>query len=272
MSVIRPNFSLNYAWRQATSFSKPLTMDEIQCPIPDGLMANVNEIAERFPYTQNNIWVDIYGIGNHSNLIMNELNKMASAPNITFKPLDQISAYVTNPLFEIPSQDITHPHDPLWQQVDLLRLHVLREELSGGNFDGAVYADMDMDITEEVIERAGMIIDNFGFVAARKSEGAMIENQFFGLNRHQIDFLTYTLIGHTEDSIEEGKNGWYGHLKAVDSFQMLKLNGRSDNVMVVKAIKEAQRIKKSYQKAPSEPKRVNFRPKPGVAVSNAVPA
>lgn len=217
-------------------------------------MDNVVEIANNFTEIPINIWIDIYGIGNHPDRIMADLNQMHQQPNITFKALDSIPAYTTNPLFEKKSVNMKDPHDPLWQQVDLARLYVLRECLTTEEPRGAIYADMDMDISTDTLLKAEYLLDNFGAITGRPSKKFGLENQFFGVAKHQLSFLVNELIVASADSIRDGNNGWAGHIRSFREFQTRLGVRRNDVILKVDSIPDAAKIKESYQLRRKTPK------------------
>lgn len=244
------DFSLNYVWRQAEKLSVPKREQKITCPIPQKLMDNVVGTARQYSPMSVNLWVDIYGIGGHSNAIMQELNGLDAAQNITFKALDTIPAYRINSLFEKPFDGFENAKGTIWQQVDLARLYVLRECLLNGKEEAALYADMDVIVPPgvfDIVEKCGMVTN-----VSSKNYLALAENQLFGFSKDRLLFLLSDLLPETAKFIKDGHNGWRGHVDVFceDSSQ-LKASGLSFDAvgLEISCIEEADDIKKSYQKA-----------------------
>ena len=227
MGVIEVDFSLNFVWIEATRLDVPETINAVTCPVPSELMANVEKIAAHNPDLTISLWVDIYGIGGHPERIIDAMNEPLEEPNVTIKPLDSIPSYTVNPLFRRKSVTLTNSHDPIWQQVDLARLFVLKHCLITEDKDAAIYSDMDRNLTKDFFVRAKSL-DEAQEILARegivigKEDGCHIENQFIGIAQSQMQFLTEVLIPKTIGSISGGLNGWEGHVTAIKSLDSSK--------------------------------------------------
>ncbi len=268
------DFSLNYVWIQAVKFPSPEEDQEIACPIPQGLFSNIIKAANDNPDVPIRIWVDIYGIGGHPAPVMqslNSLNSLKSAPNITFKSLDSIPAYQTDPLFEKPHVDFEHPYDPIWQQVDLARLYVLRQELLNDNVDTAIYADMDMVLPSLRQGRFYNIIDQYGICLSRFCRNpdvpnGTLENDFFAFDRNfGREYLMSRMIPTTQDAIREGLNGWEAICQANSSsylFSALGIDHIDEIVVPLFSVADDRKIKASYQSKVFSPSPVLSAPQP----------
>ncbi|MEM9468879.1 MAG: hypothetical protein AAF988_01830 [Pseudomonadota bacterium] len=246
MSLTDLDFSLNFVWIQATRLKLPCELDGPICPIPSALMANVEDIADKNPTVPVSVWVDIYGIGNHPDRVIDCIQHGVSAPNIVIKPLDGIPAYTVNPLFEKKSVSLSNTFDPLWQQVDLARLYVLRHCLVEEEPTAAIYSDMDRDLTtERHFETCALLnaldtLEDQGIVVGKEWGISNPENQFIGVSKSSLSFLTDTLIPRTAESIHQGKNGWEGHVMA------LKLHPSRSIFQPIPTIDPNKDIKRAY--------------------------
>lgn len=247
------DFSLNYVWIQAVRLPVPESGQAITCPIPKGLMDNIHDTAQEHPDASINIWVDIYGIGGHPAPIMQSLNDLRTAPNIMFKALDNIPAYTTNPLFELPFDGFENPKATIWQQVDLARVYVLRDCLVNGDEDAAIYSDMDIIFQPKVVD----ILNSWGMVTNTSScilDGmSLSENQLFGFQKNRLGFLINSLLPETARYIENGHNGWRGHVEVFGQDSQFLADAAidfSDIILSVNCIEGAEGIKTSYQKKP----------------------
>lgn len=249
MGVIKVDFSLNFVWIQATRLNLPETLDEVVCPVPTELMINVEDIAAQNPDVPVSLWVDIYGIGGHPERVIGAMHESVKEPNVTIKPLDSIPAYTTNPLFEKESISYGNPFDPIWQQVDLARLYVIRHCLITEGRDAAIYSDMDRNLNARPLLSANpfkaalKILSDKGIVIGRDKAMTNPENQFIGVAQSQMSFLTDVLMPKTARSIEEGKNGWEGHVFACDRFPS------RDIYQPIPTLDPDKRIKKEYIEA-----------------------
>lgn len=250
------DFSLNYVWIQAVRLTVPEDDGLITCPIPKGLMDNVINIAKAYPDMPVSLWVDIYGAGNNTPRILNALNDQNEAPNITFKSLDDIPVYKVDPLFQKLHEDFEHPYDPIWQQVDLARLYVLRHELLREDTCGVIYADMDMVLPDVRSIRFNDITDRYGicfgrFFRSAITECGTFENQFFALSQgFGKAYLMSHLIPYTQDSIMQDLNGWdaiWSVVNEPDIYKALGIESIDDIAVAVTSLVNAENIKQSYQ-------------------------
>lgn len=274
-------FSLNFVWKQAIPKALP-EESALSCPIPDDLIANVENIARTYPELPINIWVDIYGIGNHPVRLMQALDENIAFPNIKFNALDSISAYTTNPLFEKPFNGFEHPHAVIWQQVDLARLYVLNHLLVSEPDKGVIYSDMDRRLTpnirEKLIEisalstedtpsihflKASAKLSRHGMVVGKDRGHSHPENQFIGFKPTRLRFLRDELVPKTAGSIAEGNNGWVGHARALTKCALSKHGLTQDDVFqVIPTIDPGKKIKKAYVARDTNPVSVQSLPRP----------
>lgn len=197
-------YSLNFLWRQAVSLPVPGDGDKITCPIPQDLIANVREIAEYYPKIPLGIWVDIYGVGQNSSILMDSLTAEESASNIKFYSLDTVKKYFNDPLFKRPFDGYNHMGANIWEQIDFAKNLVIDRvlELSGV---AAIFSDMDMNLKSEEFTRALSILEREGAVVGESIVDNIpnLENQFFGFSQKRQNFLGEVLAYQSAEEVGE---------------------------------------------------------------------
>lgn len=250
-------FSLNYVWIQAVRMSVPDCDNKITCPIPQELMDNINATAIANPDSYVSIWVDICGPGYNSPRILGSLNEEVEQSNVKFCSLDDIPVYKVDPLFTKKHEDFEDPYDPIWQQLDLARLYVLRHQLLSNPDEGAIYIDNDLIFPDLDGERFQNILAKhnicFGrFFRSKDTEYGTFENQFFAVGQgFGKRYLMSHLIPYTQDSIRQSLNGWdaiWSVVQEPDLYKTLDIRDIDEVMIDTYPIHEHVNIKRSYQK------------------------
>jgi len=260
--------SLNFVWINAVRETSLKPEDFLSCPIPELYRQNVARIAQSMPSLPITIWVDVAGVGNNSVEIVKAVGAQSNIPNVTFRSLDDVPAYHTNPVFEKASVNLDRPYDPLWQQVDMARLLVLDHCLSDGDHK-AIYSDFNRDISPEIIKESMVRLETQGFVVGdgfqsgfqgylygdnKYSNNFRPENQFIGVSKTQHSFFRNEVCRLSAHGIEHGSNGWEGFsdafkLHALQSYRMTI----HDIAITVPRIQNARSAKEHYGQTASKP-------------------
>ncbi|MEM6812052.1 MAG: hypothetical protein AAF549_06265 [Pseudomonadota bacterium] len=260
-------FSLNFVWINAV---KHVANDSaaLSCPIPQIYQENVARISSENPDIPITIWMDLYGPGKNTTALIEGAGKASNIPDITFRSLDEVASFTTNPLFRKHPVDLDRPYDPLWQQTDLARLIVIDKIIASGEFDAALYSDFSREITPEILKTAERKLKKYGvvvgdgrayedptllsFLGQDYSDGHRVENQFFGFRQNQLSFFREGVVFFSSRSIATGANGWEGFSDAFNRYG-LEAHGLSlnDIAMTVPRSPNARSAKAFY----SDPKR-----------------
>lgn len=250
-------FSLNYVWIEAARLPLPRADEVCMSTIPAGLLNNIVAAAQMYPELQVSLWVDVYGVGNHPERILNGLNSQAAMPNIKIRALDEIPVYRVDPLFEKVHEDFEDPYDAIWQQLDVARLYVLRHQLLNDETKGVIYMDNDLSVPEMNNGKFSEIMCDhdicFGrFCKDTSSKDGVFENQFFAFGQDfGKRYLMSHLIPYTQDAVRRGLNGWDAMWKIVSDYDLFETLGIEDldEIMInVYPIPNHLEIKRSYQK------------------------
>ncbi len=232
------DFSLNYVWIQATRLPLPNKNSTPLCPIPASLISNIENMARTYNEAAINIWVDIYGFGAHSTSITDNLNKKFAHPNITVHTLECIPEY-KNSIFRENHTNFEDEASPIWKQVDLARLYILKERLTNGNENFALYSDLDIILED----RALKILKEKGIFISK--EDYLVENQMIGFSKQNLPFLVQKLIPQTLTAIENDMNGWDGCVQAFK--QQGHVYDAPGLSTTMRKIPNAKAVKRSYQ-------------------------
>lgn len=231
------NYSINHVWIQAVRIPKS---NVETCPIPDGLIANAREIARTHDGVPVNIWVDICGVGQTDADIITKLNEQETAPNITFKSLDEVPKYIEDPFFRLPPQTQSNL---FWDQADIARVRVIEHLLEKN--EAAIYSDMDMNLFDRHFSRALRILKEHSAVVGLDGGKGGLENQFFGFKPEKQAFVSNVLLRKDDNFFE-----YYDiFLRSFDPKHAQPYGiDRKQIETPMYEISDARRIKRSYQK------------------------
>jgi len=236
------NYSLNHVWIQAVRLQK---QDALSCPIPDALIENTRINAAANIGVPVNIWVDLCGVGETDSDVITMLNAQESAPNITYRSLDEITRYKTDPLFKIKPQD---QEKIIWEQVDVARLLVLEHMLDSSK-EAAIYSDMDMNLQDSRFHKALGILEEFGAVVMELHDHGGLENGFFGFKQSKKAFLSEELLD-AEAEKPTGLTTYYDIFYAAFEGRTEQYGFSLDEVSTpVLQLENAALIKQNYQSA-----------------------
>ena len=244
------NVSLNFLWIQANRLTIPTSGSGVSCPIPEGLRNNVDNIAKEHPDIPINIWVDIYGIGNHNKGIVQELNNQEVIPNINIRTLEEMEAYRNHPIFKIPFEGI-YSGSILWDQIDFAKSNIIHTLLKEGQ-EAAIFTDMDMDLLSDKFGKAvGILKEKGAVVGLEEKNGSLgLENQFFGFSQAKINFVENVLVQLKPEDIDKDEE--YSRFIAYFKPNITDFHGivRDEITIPMDKISNWRKIKISYQDGP----------------------
>ena len=242
------SYDVNFIWIQAERLQDTEAQDTLANPIPERLMENVAAFARDYPDVDVSVWVDLYGKGQHSSELTENLGSQVDLPNVRFRALDEIEKYKDSTVFDEAFDDW---QGVIWDKVDYARL-VLMEHLVHTNAPdhASIYSDMDVDFSK-----------NFElFVATLEHEGAAIglqfqhgdyglENQIFGFSPKHKGFVSDVLACPADERELQGLEPYYNRFVfAFDPDQAAPYGLRREDIAVVMdELPHANDIKYSYQ-------------------------
>lgn len=202
------NISVNYLW-----LNSELPSSQDYGRVPDVLVNNVLDTHNANPNVNFSFWNDlnkwsVYG--------QNQLAKIETE-GIKLCDIKSYPEFTNCTLF---TQDISTQRDRLikWRQIDLAKVMIASITLP--MFEQTFFSDMDISglkvdcpKVQEPMLKHGLI------VGAGKSIRALnFENQFFGFDQRNMDFLDYLLtMTKMVTTIADGDNGYHILLRALSS-------------------------------------------------------
>jgi len=188
---------LNFVWLKDHNNSGPADPN-YSFPIPKKDLDNAIKTAKENPDHQVNIWLNYMDLDANEKVYLK--NFAEKAPNVTYRDLNDVAAFRTNPLFQ------SNNEIDKWRKNDFVRLIVTEHSLSKENAARAYYADFDFNLPALSSDKVQGNVDRAGFVLCH--DGTIIENGFFGFSNsfeNTTHFLRDKLIPETLEAYNPTK-------------------------------------------------------------------